>query len=323
MKILSYIKGLDASSYHRVLIPNRGLNEEVREVKMLSEEDLKWCDILHYNRHSNMSAKFIDSMRQKHGFKVIVDNDDWWEVHPDHPKYDFWSKSNLSYQIQSHLMNADAVICTNDALAEETKKINDRVFVIPNALDYGNGQFSYREQPKSDKVRLLYASTIMNYSNTSIIANAYKKLSHLNIEIVITGYHDLPYFDKLVKNLTGGLIPHRFIDWMDCESYMNGYEGDIMILPSKKTDFNRFKSNLKILEAGVLKMPIVVSENEPYLGMPVNYFNGENEFVDQVIKLVESKEYRESAGSKLYDAVTNQFSISNFSNLRRSIYENI
>jgi len=57
--------------------------------------------------------------------------------------------------------------------------------------------------------------------------------------------------------------------------------------------------------------------------MPVNYFNGENEFVDQVIKLVESKEYRESAGSKLYDAVTNQFSISNFSNLRRSIYENI
>jgi len=50
-----------------------------------------------------------------------------------------------------------------------------------------------------------------------------------------------------------------------------GYEGDIMILPSKKTDFNRFKSNLKILEAGALKMPIVVSENEPYLGMPVMY----------------------------------------------------
>lgn len=323
MKVLSYIKGLDASSYHRVLIPNRSIGQDVREVKQLSEDDLSWCDILHYSRHSQISSKFLDTMRAKYGFKIVVDNDDWWEVQKDHPKYEFWIKSNLSFQIQSHLMNADAVICTNDALADETRKLNDKVFVIPNALDYGKGQFSIRKQPESERVRLLYASTIMNYSNTSIIANAMKKLSHLDIEIVIAGYHDSPYFDALVKNLTGGVIPHRFIDWTGVENYMDGYEGDIMILPSKKTEFNKYKSNLKVLEAAALKMPLVVSENEPYLGMPVNYFNGDNQFIEQIELLVGSKKERDIAGVLLHDVVTKQYSLSNFIELRNSIYENI
>jgi glycosyltransferase involved in cell wall biosynthesis len=323
MKVCSYIKGLDACSYHRVFMPNQSLNLDVRQVRELKEEDLEWCDILHYSRHTHLSARFLNEMRNKHGFKIIVDTDDWWEVPKDHPKYDFWSKSNISLKVREHMMNADAVTCTHERLANIVRPLNSNVYVIPNALDYGNGQFKYREQKKCSKVRLLYASSLMNYSNTAIIAGSMKKIKHLPIEIVIAGYHESPFFDILVQNLTGGVIPHRFSNWLPSEEYMYGYEGDIMILPSKDTEFNGYKSNLKVLEAAALKMPIIVSEAEPYLGMPVNYFKGEKEFIEQVELLVNSKKERELAGNLLYDVVVKQYSLSNYSQIRTSIYEDI
>lgn len=302
-------------------MPNQTIDADVRTVRELVEEDLEWCDILHYSRHSLMSAKFLDQMRSKYGFKIIVDTDDWWEVGKDHPKYDYWTKSAVSLQIQSHLMNADLVTCTTDRLAQI---VPNRTAVIPNALPYGKGQFAVRKLRTSKRVRLLYASTVMNYNNTAIIAGAMKKLSDLNIEVVIAGHHDSPFFDILVSNLTaGGKIPYRFTPWSDPESYMYNYEGDIGILPSKPTEFNSFKSNLKVLEFASLKMPAVVAKCDPYLDLPVNYFSGENEFVEQVRSLVESPELRKSSGDSLYKFCKKNYNLPDFADKRLSIYNSL
>lgn len=324
MKVLSYIKGNDGSSYHRVTMPNRTIDAEVREVSELTEPDLAWCDILHFSRHTIVAARYLEELKRKHGFKVIIDNDDWWEVHPDHPKYHVWTKGNTALQVRAHMMYADAVTCTHERMADAIREINPNVYVIPNALDYGKGQYKYKKQKSSDKVRLLYASTIMNYSNTAIIAGAMKKLKDLPIEVVIAGHHDSPLFDILVKNLTGdGLIPHRFTKWSDSNSYMKGYEGDIGILPSKPTIFNSHKSNLKVLEFGAMKIPAVVSQNDPYLGMDVDYFTGENSFVDQVTRLVEDAEYRNKRGNDLYNFCKSKYNLRDYADLRLSIYKEV
>lgn len=300
-------------------MPNQTINAEVRTTGELKEEDLEWCDILHYSRHSIMSAKFLDSMRSKHGFKIIVDTDDWWEVHKDHPKYEFWKASSLSYQIQSHLMNADAVTCTHQDLASIVP--NKNVYVLPNCLNYGKGQFKYRKPKPSDRVRLLYASTVMNYTNTAIIANAMKKLKHLNIEVLIAGHHESPFFDILVKNLTNGEIPYRFLPWDSTDKYMSNYEGDIGILPSKPTEFNMYKSNLKVLELAALKMPVVVSECKPYLDLPVNYFRGDNSFVEQVTALVEDANLRKERGELLYNFCKKNYNLPDMADERLKVYE--
>jgi glycosyltransferase involved in cell wall biosynthesis len=323
MKVLSYVKGLDPSSYHRVFMPNQSINEEIRTVRELKEEDLDWCDILHYSRNSMMSAKFFDELRKKHGFKIILDQDDWWEVSNDHPKSEFWKHSSVALQVRSHMMNADAVICTHDRLANEIRPINPNVYVIPNALDYGKGQFRYKKQKESERVRLLYASTLMNYTNTYIIAGAMKKLLSLNIEVVIMGHHDSPLFDIMVNNLTAGKIPHRFVPWEGVEKYMSVYEGDIGILPSKPTKFNSLKSNLKVLEFAAMKIPVVVSKCDPYLDLPVKYFSGENEFVSQVTELVNDANLRKKCGEYLYKFCKENYSLSQFADKRREIYGSI
>lgn len=319
MKVCSYVKDVDGSSYHRVFMPNQTIDADVQTVNNIGERHLEWCDILHYSRHTMISPRFLDQMRAKYGFKIIVDTDDWWEVGKDHPKYKWWAKSNIGLQIREHMMMADAVTCTHDNLKSIVP--NSNVFVIPNALPYGEGQFAYREQQTSNKVRLLYASTIMNYSNTSLIAGAMKKLVGLPIEVVITGHHDSPLFEILVNNLTaGGSIPHRFIKWLPAQEYMTGYEGDIMILPSKSTEFNRYKSNLKVLEAAALRTPVLVSESDPYLGLPVNYFSGEKQFLDQIMALIEDVNYRKECGDKLYDFCKKNYDLSLYKEKRLETY---
>jgi hypothetical protein len=319
MRVLSYVKGLDGCSYHRIYLPNQQI-EENRVVSQLSDEDLQWCDILHYSRHTMVAVDFLNQYRDKYGFKIVVDTDDWWEVGKDHPKYEWWSRSNVSLQIRQHLMNADAVTTTHERLASLIP--NDNVYILPNTIQYGQGQFKYRKQPKSERVRLLYASTVMNYANTYLIAGAMKKLAHLPIEVVIAGFDEKnPLFDIVVNNLTAGVIPYRTMPWANPKEYMLSYEGDIGILPSKPTNFNSMKSNLKVLEFGSLKMPVVVSKCDPYLGLPVNYFSGENEFVKQITDLVTDLELRKSSGEQLYNFCKDNYSMS--PELRIKAYEQI
>lgn len=319
MRVLSYVKGLDGCSYHRVYLPNQPI-EENRVVGQLSEEDLQWCDILHYSRHTMVAVDFLNKYREKYGFKIVVDTDDWWEVGKDHPKYEWWSKSNVPLQIRQHLMNADAVTTTHERLASKIPHKN--IYILPNTVQYGAGQFEYKEQPKSERVRLLYASTVMNYANTFLIAGAMKKLAHLPIEIVIAGFDEKnPLFDIVVNNLTAGVIPYRTKPWADSKEYMLSYEGDIGILPNKPTTFNSMKSNLKVLEYAALKMPVVVSKCDPYLGLPVNYFSGENEFVDQVTSLVTNLELRKTSGEDLYKFCNENYKMS--PELRIKAYEQI
>ena len=322
MKILSYVKSLDGSSYHRIYEPNRILDADVRTVNNITEDDIKWCDILHYSRHTHYSPKFLSELRNKYGFKIIVDTDDWWEVNSDHPKYKWWSVSNVALQIRNHMMVADAVTCTHEDLAAIVP--NKNVYVIPNGLNYGDGQFAYKEQQQSDRVRLLYASTIMNYSNTAIISGSAKYIYEMgDVEYVISNAEKSEFFDKLVSNLTSGVIPYSLMEWSPADNYMTQYVGDIGILPSKDTKFNHMKSNLKVLEYGAMKIPAVVSMNKPYIGLPVNYFLGMKEFLFHVERLIKDKKYRINKGEELYDFCVENYHIKKFSDLRMSVYEKV
>lgn len=219
-------------------------------------------------------------------------------------------------------MMADAVTTTHERLAEIIP--NHNIFILPNCLPYGEGQFKFK-QKKSKKVRLLYASTIVNWRNTDLIAGAMKKLSHLPVEVVIAGYHKEahPLFEKLVDNLTGsGVLPYRFTDWRATEEYMSGYEGDILLVPSKNTQFNSFKSNLKVLEAAAMGIPAVVSQFDPYLGLPVNYALGEAEWLKEIEALMDP-DHRKACAKRLQEFCHEHYDMNKWSEKRLEVYESI
>lgn len=205
----------------------------------------------------------------------------------------------MGLQIRQHLINADAVTCTGEYLASLVP--NKNVYILPNTLPYGKDQFAFHKPQSSDRVRIVYASTIMNYKNTELIKGAMKQLTGLNIEMVIAGYAENPLYDEVIDNLTaGGKIPYRLIPWAGIHDYMLGYEGEIGIIPSRDSKFNKCKSNLKVLEFASQKMPVIVSRVDPYNWMPVNYAANDSQWVSQITSLVENHELRVTAGNDLY-----------------------
>jgi hypothetical protein len=89
---------------------------------------------------------------------------------------------------------------------------------------------------------------------------------------------------------------------------MSCYQGNIGIIPSKDTKFNSLKSNLKVLEYAALKMPVVCSKADPYLGMPVNYFKGDYEFVDHIRDFVKNPQNIKISGDYLHDFCKKNYS---------------
>ncbi len=303
MRILSYVKGMDGCSYHRIFQPNAYSGHEVKVVNNLTADDLKWCDVLNYSRHCVYAPEFLDAKRRDLGFKIVVDTDDVWSVDSRHPLYEVWKNGELTRQVSAHLKNADVVTVTHERLIDLVP--NDKVFVLPNRIPYGDGQFTFREQTAlvNGPVRLLYASSPMNYQNVELIERAMKKLSGLNIELIIAAHQSGGKFSELIvhKLSAGGKIPYRTIPWANVENYMSCYEGDIMLLPSKDNHFNSMKSNLKLLEAACLKIPVAVSAADPYHGFPAVYCRGEKEWVSKLTDLITDVDYRRKCGQELSD----------------------
>lgn len=321
MKIVSLVKNMDGCTYHRVHMPNKFVDAEVRTVINVMEEDMEWCDILMYSRHYIVSPKFLNEMKVKHNVKVIVDTDDSIELHKNHPNYSYFSKTDTTLQITQHIMYADAVTVTHDRLAYEIKRFNPNVYVIPNGIAYGEGQFAFRPQPPSDKLRLLYASSVLNYYNTELLRGVF---DGMDIEFVLAANDGTKYFTEIVNNLTGGTIPYTSHKWKGIDEYMSAYEGDVLIVPNKNMLFNSMKSHLKILEAAVLKMPVIVSHTHPYIDedFPVFYANSPKQWRSAVEQLMDPAE-REKWGERLHEYCTKKYDLRVLANERLKIYQEI
>ncbi len=295
---------MDGCTYHRIFHKNNHTDHEVRTVNNITEADLEWCDVLNYSRHCLYAPEFLRQMATKHNFKIVVDCDDVWFTEEWHPLHPVWKDGRLKRQVEAHMCNADAVTVTHNRLRNLIidRGINEKVLVLPNTIPFDEGQYNQYFFQATDKIRLLYASSPMNYINTRILKGVMKKLykKYPNLEVVILGGTKGWHFDEGAKNLTdNGRIPNRIYQFQPVEDYMKLYEGDIMILPCVDNQFMSMKSNLKLLEAASQNLPVVCSRVDPYLGWPVEYAHGDNQWVEKISRLIDDVEYRKKCADSL------------------------
>ena len=98
---------------------------------------------------------------------------------------------------------------------------------------------------------------------------------------------------------------------------LNDLELDLMLIPRRETYFNKCKSNLKLLEAGALEIPVIASsfpdKDSPY-DKDLNGENGflakdEAEFRLYTEKLINDKELRRKVGKNAREYVYENYNI--------------
>lgn len=253
MKIGVVSKSNGGVDYHRLLKPFSLITEhEVIRCEGISSDAFEYnFDVVVFNRILPIlkQKEFIKEL-QKRGTYVICDIDDHWILNKGHVS----KKAADSFRKQSieALMYADEVWVTNQHLANYVDKLNSNYYLIPNALDPNEQQWKPKKEYGN---RIGWAGGVTHFDDLMLTVDAWK-----DVKPVICGFTDNPEWRRLADNFEAD-----YINALDIWNYGLLYETfDIAIAPLVDNKFNKCKSNLKIIEAGMKGLPIFVQDIHPY-----------------------------------------------------------
>lgn len=242
-------------TYHRISSPLKHLRDlgeidlkMVGSLGSISAHEVKQATHIIFSRFINTKNPVqVVEFLKKHGVKIIVDQDDWWELPIRHVLKDSYDKG-IKHQIKFSNHVADEVWVTHSELA---KKVDNRnVQIIPNAINHHEEQWK-TPKTKSDKIRFGYLG---GKTHTDDLLSSKIDLEYSDNSYCI----DVENFPDIIK--AGNKIEGRPVN-----EYAESYSLiDVSLVPLNVGAFNRCKSNLKLLEAGFTNTAAIVSSVFPY-----------------------------------------------------------
>jgi glycosyltransferase involved in cell wall biosynthesis len=277
MRIIAFVNNNSGPSYHRLIMPLMLMkNADVFITNNLLEEHFeKGCDIFMYNRIlPDHALPGIEKLKKKYGFKTCVDIDDFWELDEHHVLFQLYKDEDFAHQQIEQITSADIITTTHSRLAEEITPFNPNVHVLPNAIPK-QGQFDIEREPHY-LTRLFWQGSVTHRQDIEILSAPIESIRNIagKVKMVMAGYTtDEPEWHQMALTYTAGLKhQYRLIPGVHVNEYYSNYvHADICLIPLVNSKFNRMKSNLKVLEAANLSLPVIASNVNPYLDMPVLY----------------------------------------------------
>lgn len=125
------------------------------EPQLNNDEWLKQYDIIHYHRTLGPYEQMEELLNKfdSLGIVSIMDLDDYWAPGTHHPAYHIIKNNEIDKKIINNLKIARNITTTTSLFAEEIKKLNKNVYVIPNAINPKEKQFTPNLE-KSDRLRI-------------------------------------------------------------------------------------------------------------------------------------------------------------------------
>jgi glycosyltransferase involved in cell wall biosynthesis len=109
------------------------------------------------------------------GIVTIMDLDDYWSPGQHHPAYLMIKNSKMDEKILNNIKIAENITTTTDIFAKEISKYNKRVFVLPNAIDPNEKQYTPNPE-KSDRIRIGYLGGSSHLEDIKLLRGVAGKL---------------------------------------------------------------------------------------------------------------------------------------------------
>jgi glycosyltransferase involved in cell wall biosynthesis len=203
------------------------------------------------------------------------------------------------------LQRCDFATCTTDYLANRIRQASDnKTYVIPNTINEAQYKLaseilrnrSLKHKDKSDRIKISYFSG--TYTHNKDFLEAAGALCEIlqkyeNTEFHIIGELDLP---EDFRKFGNRIVRKPFMQYLDMLKYLA--EMDVNIAPLEQNNpFTEGKSELKIFEAGIVKVPTVASRTDSYSKCISDGENGflagsKQEWIEKLSLLIENKRLR-------------------------------
>ena len=288
------------------------------------------ADIIHF--HKNYFSFPAALMCKRDGIPVIVDFDDYWRLDTEHVFHQKYIDDDSTKKLIEVLNLADYITVTTELLAVEARRFNKNVIVLPNSFDPDNVHPNMRI--KEDKIIFGYVGGHCHSKDIEQLRGVNTRLSSEfnNYKFRLMGYDGSPPYNHYASVLSGGgNQAGTHFDWVekaDIWHYHNLYNFlDIALVPLVNNKFNNLKSELKLIEAGFYKKPVIVDNVHPYRDLIKHKQNAMvvNKYTDwykHAKYLLQNPNARIELGEALYETVQ-PYHIKETNKKRLKFYEDV
>ena len=306
MRVAAIVKQYNGCSFYRILLPLEYMpwskEDQVKlfypEGAVIRDEDRHLAgtvseiksyqpDIIFLNGSLNTNGLEWLQECKASGIKIVVDIDDYWELHGTHPIYETWYKQKHNLKVLEIMKLADVVFTATENLFEKIRLINKNCIYIPNAVPYGTKYYKKEDNQKFlSKMNFLYAGGSTHYPDVLLLKNTFDRLgadkwTKEKAIFTLAGFNPLKgnlhcQWDRMAS-IFKRTNSYQILETRPLQEHMTFYDqADVSLVPLDSNEFNRCKSILRVIESSTRELPCIVSNVQPYSdlkGMPLMWDN--------------------------------------------------
>lgn len=252
------------------------------------------------DKHLNLIKHFKENIRKRTKTPILLEIDDLLFGIPEwNYASDYYSKFVPS--IEQIMREVDGIVVSTEFLKSQYSKYNEKIEVIPNHLP----KFLWGESipqhtlDKPGKVKIVWAGSDNHFANKILISKGISggDFSDTLINFIrktTKDYHWIilggcPAELNDLKN--NGIEYHGWRSIFEFPRFYQSLQPDIVIAPLEYNDFNRAKSNLKLIEACAIGAAGIYSDIEPYHGTRMSAKTPQD-MVDMIEEVAGNRELR-------------------------------
>lgn len=285
------------------LLPDHELQQQPRLPSLFELNRLKPDVIYVQQALSDIHYAFLLEVKKYTDIKIIFSLDDLVTDLPPMSDRRRQVFRDMRHRLRRTLALCERVIVSTEPLAKLCSQYCDDVVVIPNRLESSRWlALDAVVTQRGQKPRVGWAGALQHGGDLAVMTEVVKTLADRvdwvfmgmcppELRAFVTEFHEFVRFD---------LYPQKLAD----------LNLDLALAPLEKHPFNEAKSNLRLLEYGILGWPVIASDIFPYRqhNAPVTLVaNEEQAWTDAIVAALQKPEKIAAQGRQLADWTRQNF----------------
>jgi GT2 family glycosyltransferase len=249
----------DAAEARATLIPK--FKHRIRLPSVAEIERLGTDAVLAYNTVHESYIAGLEAIKTHTDVFISFGLDDLASELPQKNPFRKTIYKDIKKRIRSALQHSHRLIVTTEPLAEAHRGMIDDIVVLPNYLERARWTTLTSQRGAGRRPRVGWAGALQHQGDLEVIEQVVKETAQ-EIEWVFMGMCPKslrPYITEF----------HEAIEYDAYPAKLATLDLDLALAPLEYHRFNECKSNLRLLEYGVLGWPVVCTNIHPYQDAPV------------------------------------------------------
>jgi len=265
-RILAFHADLGGCGYYRIIEPAKALTEAHRAEAeatcyTFDSVDIARADpdiVVLQRQITDEQIERVGRYRRVNAKPLVFELDDLMFELPKHSPHNQETPKDIKDRLRRSIGLCDRLIVSTAPLADALREMNGDIRVVPNRLPKTRWEgLAPARQPRS-KPRVGWSGSVSHVGDLLIIEDIVRELAD-EVDWVFMGLAP----DSL-RPFIGDFRPG--VPFEEYPEALADMQLDLALAPLELCHFNECKSNLKLLEYGILGYPVIATDIVPYQG---------------------------------------------------------